>query len=502
MISNDPADSAPNLHRMTSSAVSTSADSCQSGCPGVAEIDASLRFPALFVAAKSAFWLVIGSLLLLVASIKLHGPGMMAGKAWLTYGRLQPAGWNALVYGFAGQAAALAGVWVLARAVRQRVQAPLLVVAGAVIWNLGTLAGLVGILCGWSTGREWLEMPGGAMALLVFGGALIGVSGWLTYSARDGAEAYPSAWFVLLALLSFVWFGSVALSMLSGDAARGVVQVLVQRWYAGGIVKLWLGGFTIAVVLHFLPILVGRPLASRQLALIAFWTITFFAPWAITQHGDPFPRWVISVGLAGRFLAGIGWVALGMNWCETTKQVKPRVFETLTGRLVGSAAVALLAGWGLDLLVSFKSVSAVTGLTWVRPGVDWLCVGAAVIAAQAALVELLSRSQGRTLSVGLLTAHSWLTLVGLALAALPLVLGGVVLGLRLSGGTVGFLDALKSSMHLVRLNTLGLTLFLLGQMAYVGALVVLARELVGDVVKLVAGWAAPVSSGKTAGVRS
>lgn len=84
---------------------------------------------------------------------------MLSGSAWLTYGRLAPAGWNAIVYGFAAQTGIALGLRVLARAAGQRLQSPLLVVAGGILWNLGVLAGVIGVLAGYSTGREWLEMP-------------------------------------------------------------------------------------------------------------------------------------------------------------------------------------------------------------------------------------------------------------------------------------------------------------------------------------------------------
>ena len=122
--------------------------SAPSGAITPAEVDASFRPVALFFAGKSTFWLVVGALISLIASVKLHGPGMMSGSAWLTYGRLAPAGWNALVYGFAAQVGMVLGLWVLARAAAQRLQAPILVLAGGVVWNLGVLAGSIGILAG------------------------------------------------------------------------------------------------------------------------------------------------------------------------------------------------------------------------------------------------------------------------------------------------------------------------------------------------------------------
>lgn len=488
---------------MTTSAVPHSAAPAEPIGPAPGDIDASFRWPALFLVAKASFWLLLGSLLLLIASVKLHGPGMMSGKAWLTYGRVAPAGWDVLWYGFAGQAGVLSGLWVLARSCRQRLQAPGLVMAGGVFWNLGVLAGLVGILAGESTGRELLEMPAGAMACLVMGAALFGVAGWITFAMRSSSTVYPSAWFVLLSLLSFVWFGSVALSMLAGEGSRGVVQVLVQRWFVNGTTRLWLGGLVVGVVLHLLPSLLQRPLASRQLSLIGFWSLAFFGPWAVTAHGDPFPRWVVSVGLAGQFLTMIAVMAIGLNWWKTAEGGLKSLTSTPSGLCVTGAAVAWVAAGVVGLLGSFRGVSSVVRLTWAQQGQDWLWVGSLVLAAFAVIPELLSRSVGRRPAAGLVGLHGMLTLTGLAILAVSLLLGGLVQGLQLSGNTAAYMDTVKASMHWVRLSSLGILLFLAGQVVWVAALAGLVRGLVSDAMATVAGWtAAPVSGRKQAGVRS
>lgn len=486
----------------STAAISPSSSHSGSGCPTPSEIDASFRLPALVLALKSVGWLLFGSVLLLLASVKLHGPGMMADKAWLTYGRILPAGWDALVYGFAGQAGILSGLWVLARACGQRLQAAPLVCAATVIWNLATLAGVAGILAGYSTGREWLEMPAGAMAGLVVAGALFGVSGWMTYAARTRASAYPSAWFVLLAVLAFVWFGSATLSMLAGDTAHGVIQVLIQRWFTAGVVRLWLGGLALAVIFHFLPALVDRPLASRQLALIGFWCLTFFAPFTVARHGDPFPRWLVSVGIAAGFLASVAWLASVLNWWKTAEGRVGWLMKSPTGRLVGAAAGSYALAGLLQFALSLRSVSSVLRMTWAEAGVDWLAVGAALLALLAALPVVLERATGKSLSASVLGLHSTLTIAGVALTALPLVLSGLILGSKLGGGTATFLEALRGSMHGVRLSTLGLLLLFAGQGVLAWGMAQLFRRQVAEWLGLAVRWTVPVTTGKTAGVRS
>jgi cytochrome c oxidase cbb3-type subunit 1 len=473
------------------------------GNPGIADVDASFRTVALLFFTKAALWLVVGSFLLLLASVKLHAPAMMSKAAWLTYGRLAPAGWDVLVYGFAGQAGFAVALWLLARASMQRLQVPWLVLIGGAVWNLGVLAGTVGILAGYSTGRELLEMPPGAMAFLVVGAGLIGTAGWLTFSARTESTTYPSAWFVLLSLISFVWFGSVALLMFCGDGPRGVVQVLVQRWYANGVLEIWLGGIALAAVFHALPIALGRPLASRQLALIAFWCFAFFMPWAITAHGDPFPRWIVSAGMAGHFLAAIALLAIAFNWWKTSENALGSLLASPSGRLIATAAVAYLATGLINFWTSLQSVASWTRFTWVQPGLEWLFIGGAVLAAIFALIpEILTRATGRTLSPRLTGLHALLTVIAVALIALPLIFGGLLQGAKLANPTVPFLDALRGSMHLVRLSSLGLVLFLVAQCVYVLALADVFRAMFREALVTVKSWSAPIARNRAAGVRS
>jgi cytochrome c oxidase cbb3-type subunit I len=71
----------------------------------ILEVDKSCSVPVMFLLTWALAWLVGGGILAVISSIKLHGPGFLAGSAFLTYGRVQPASVNALLYGFGFQAA-------------------------------------------------------------------------------------------------------------------------------------------------------------------------------------------------------------------------------------------------------------------------------------------------------------------------------------------------------------------------------------------------------------
>src|SRR5580704_7121290 len=84
------------------------------------EIDASCRLPVLSLFLHAAFWLLVSSLLGLIATLKFHAPNFLADCAWFTYGRVHPAHLNALIYGFAAQAGLGVTLWMVAHLGRTR----------------------------------------------------------------------------------------------------------------------------------------------------------------------------------------------------------------------------------------------------------------------------------------------------------------------------------------------------------------------------------------------
>src|SRR3954465_6799053 len=101
-----------------------------------AEIDASCRPPVLFFFTSAGIWLVIATILGLLAAIQLVAPQFLAGCSILTFGRLRPVAENTLLYGFASQAAYGVVIWMMCRLGRVTLccQSPYLI-AGA-FWNI------------------------------------------------------------------------------------------------------------------------------------------------------------------------------------------------------------------------------------------------------------------------------------------------------------------------------------------------------------------------------
>ncbi len=129
-------------------------------------LDASCRVPLLALFGGAAFWLVVGLLLSLAAIMTFHKPDMFADCPLLTYGRVQPAANDALLYGFCVPAGLGVMLWIFARLSQAELVLPLVPIVAANLWHLGVLVGVVAILIGDSTGFAWLEFPRGGSVLL------------------------------------------------------------------------------------------------------------------------------------------------------------------------------------------------------------------------------------------------------------------------------------------------------------------------------------------------
>src|SRR5665213_2350473 len=278
-----------------------------------AKIDASCRVPLLALFGGAALWLVVGLTLALLASITFHQPEMFAGCSYLTYGHLAPAANDLLVYGFAIPAALGVMLWIFARLSQAELVLPLLPVAAANFWHLGVFIGLATILCGRSSGFNWLEFPRAAAILLGVAFVLIAISAVGTFSQRKERELYPSHWFLLAALLWFPWIYSTAnLFLVSTWPVRGVAQAVINWWFANNLIFVWLALVGVGVAFYFLPKLAGRPLHSRFCALFAFWTLILFGTWIGIPEGAPVPAWLPTTSAFASFLLIIPLIAIAV----------------------------------------------------------------------------------------------------------------------------------------------------------------------------------------------
>ena len=256
-----------------------------------AAIDASCRQPVLFFFGTAIFWLMAGTVLALISSIKLHNPIFLDQDAWLTFGRVRPAHLNTVIYGWASAAGIGVGIWLMARLCQTPLRAPYLLSAAAMLWNIGVALGVFGILAGDSTSIEWLEFPPYASFLLFVSYACIGVWTVLMFQERVKGHVYIAQWYLLAALFWFPWLYATAQLLLIVMPAQGSVQGIVNWWFAHNMAGLWFVPLGLAAAYYLIPKVLGKPIYGYSLAVLGFWSMALFAAWNGGQHliGGPLP---------------------------------------------------------------------------------------------------------------------------------------------------------------------------------------------------------------------
>ena len=466
-----------------------------------ADIDASCRLPLVVLFLCAAVWLVIASAFALIASLKFHAPGFLADCAWLTYGRVRPASFNCLLYGFCLPAGLGVALWLLARLGRTRLALPWLITVGAVCWNLGVIAGVWSILTGGSTGFENLEMPRYAARLVLLGYLMIAVWGALTFHQRRERQLFVAQWFLFAALFWFPWIYSTANLLLLTFPVRGMAQAVIAWWYSENLLVVWLGLVGLAAIFYFLPKLTGRDLHSRYLALFAFWMLILFGSWGGIPESAPVPAWMPVSSAIARGLGVIGIIAVALNIHGTLEGKCSRLMTHPSLRFIGFGLVAFIIGGLMSAAGALSEVSHITLFTWLTVARELLnAYGFFAMVMFGAIYYIVPQLMGLEFpSAKLVRAHFWTAAVGGLLVVVPLAAGGIVQGLRLQHANIPFADIAQGTLPFLRASTTGDLLIALGHLMFLGNLAGLVIRFYRA--RAVSAWAAATAEIKLAEAR-
>ena len=458
----------------------------------------------LLLAVTGTWWLVVASCLAELASIKLHAPGLLANCAWLTYGRVQPAAWNAFAYGFATPVGLGVAAWLMCRLAGACLLGGRTIALATLLWNAGVLLGVLGILAGDSTGLPTLELPTYASPLLFL--AYLGIAVWvvLAFHHRRQAAVYVSEWYLLGGLFSFPWLYSAANLLAVFCPLRGVLQAATQAWYAHGLLTLWFTSLSLAIIFYLGPKLTGVPVPSRSLATFGFWTLALFGSLGgLTRYsGGPFPAWMTSLSVVAEVLTVVPVVAVGLNlvgvWRGQAAAVKaspPLWFAT-------AALVAFLIAGVLAALNALPSISRVTHFTLVTPALELLNLqGMVALALLGALYFLIPHLAGGAWPLrGLVRLHFVCAVAGVLIGFAALGVGGVSQGLAMNDPAVPFFGVVKVYLPFAATGTLANLLLALGNlMLFVNLIWLLVRQALTAFVPVAKTW---VAGAATAEVRA
>lgn len=436
----------------------------------LSEIDASTKAPAIFLLGSAIVWLLIGTVFALIASFKMHSPDFLGDYEWLTFGRIRTAHLNAMVYGWGVNAAIAVAFWVMARLSRGLLRHSGLLLIATVFWNLGVTIGVGGILIGDSTSVEWLEIPPYATPLLFIAYALIGIWAIITFRFGKSQHIYVSQWYMLAALFWFPWLYSIAEIMIIFSPARGTVQALVNWWFAHNVLGLWLTPIGLGAVYYFLPKVLGKPIHSYYLSVLAFWSLAIFYNWAGVHHliGGPVPVWVQSASIAASFMMVVPVIVTGINHHLTMVGSFGALKASPTLRFIVFGAVSYTLASLQGSSMAIRSLSEVTHFTHYTVGHSHLGMYAFFTMAMfGSIYYILPRILLKEWpSAGLISTHFWCCAVGVVFYVVALSVGGVKQGLEMNTASIPFIDTVKNTIIYLELRSYAGVLMTVGHMAF------------------------------------
>ena len=439
--------------------------------PGeVTAIDASLRTPLVVLIGSALVWLLIASVLGLLSAWKLHTPAFLSGCEYITYGRIQPAQTSAFIYGWGFNAAFAVSLWLMARLSRGALPGCGVLLVGALFWNAGVTLGLGGIILGFSTSIEWLEIPGFATPLLLVAYALIASWTLVVFRAGRSHQIYASQWYIFAALFWFPWIYSIAQVMLVFSPVRGTVQSVIHAWFTSNLFLLWFASIALAAIYYFLPKILVKSVSNYYLASLAFWWIAVFGSWAGISRliGGPVPAWVQTVGAAASFMLIVPLVILSMNHYGALAGRWSTVAGNLTLRFIAFGIVALtlvLLAWVAGAL---HGVAAITQFTYFTAAeVQLGLYGFFSMVVFGSLYYIVPRVLNTAWASSALSGfHFTASAIGIILLVAALALGGIKQGNLLADATVAFTDVTKATLPYLFTAFIGLVILAVGQLAF------------------------------------
>jgi cytochrome c oxidase cbb3-type subunit I len=447
------------------------------------EADLSTRVPVLAFIGSAVFWLVVGSLFGLVVSIKFHEPDWWTSTGLLTFGRLRPLHLNVVVYGWLSMVGMGIGLWMLPRLLRTPLRGARWATAGAVLWNIGMVAGVAALFVGWTDALEWLEFPWQVDGFFVVGGALAAVPLLLTFRHRQVKHLYVSVWYITAAL---VWFPILFVIANMPYLHFGVEHALVNWWFAHNVLGLWFTPLGLATAYYLIPKIVGRPVHSYQLSLLGFWALALFYSQVGVHHliGGPVPTWVVTLSIVTSVAMIVPVIAVAVNHHLTVLGRFKALLHSPVLRFVVLGAMLYTAASVQGSIEALRSVNTVTHFTHYTVGHAHLGVyGFASFVFFGAVYFILPRVTGREWPVrSLIDVHLGLALTGFAVYFTALTIGGWLQGQAMLDADTAFMESVILTEPYLVGRSVG------------GALMVLSHLIFGaHVVALLVKGAAPAA---------
>lgn len=432
-----------------------------------AGLDHVSKAPVLLLVSSGIAWLVVGSLFGLIASLKLHWPDWLDGSAMLTFGRVRTLHLNLVIYGWASMTGIAVALWVTPRIFHTPLRFPRLPIVGAVLWNLGVLAGAIAIARGWTDGEEWLEIPWQIDILLAVAGSFFVLPLIVTAVRRQVHHIYVTGWYYLGALC---WFPILFAIANIPYIHSGVQEATVNWWFAHNVLGLWLTPLGVGAAYYFIPKIIGKPIYSYSLSLLGFWALALFYSQVGIHHliGGPVPTWVVTLSIVHSVMMFVPVIAVAINQHVLVARNLWALKDSVPLRFISLGALFYTLASFQGSIEALRSVNSITHFTHYTVGHAHLGVyGFVSLILFGAVYYILPRSTGRQWPwPAAIAAHFWLVVIGFLIYFVALTVGGIFQGLAMLDATRPFADSVRVTMPYLAARSVGGGLMVAGHLLF------------------------------------
>lgn len=353
------------------------------------------------------------------------------GTEWLSPGRVRMVHTNIAAYGFIANAFIAGLLFAIPRLTRKPILSDQLGWLIFAAWQLVLVLTVVGILAGYGQAIEWGETPMFVDPLVLVGLVLLVINMSVPIFRTDEPGLYVSLWYFLAA---FAWTGLVYFmgNYLPQFWIPGTAGAAITGLFIHDLVGLFVTPIGWGLMYFFVPLLLRKPIWSHALSLIGFWGIAFFYPMQGVHHFllSPIPMYAQYGAIVATIAVEIVVLTVIVNFFGTLHGRSEAVRGNLAIRwfYTGMIMYALTClQCAFQVTLTFQKIIHFTD--WVVAHAHMVMFGVFGFWIYGMFIELWPRAYGRSWAMPrLLTAHYWLTLIGLALMVVDLTGAGLVQG--------------------------------------------------------------------------
>ncbi len=425
--------------------------------------DRSSQGPVLAFLTSALFWLVIGSMAGVVASLKLHWPDFLVSIPETTFGRIRPVHLNTVVYGWSSMAGIGVILWLLPRLLKTELVGNNYAIASAFVWNLGLFIGVIQLLSGFGDGKEFLEIHWTTDILFVIGGALTAVPLIRTLLNKNTHHIYVTVWYFSAAI---VWLPVLLFLGNVPGLFHGAEQAILNWWFGHNVLGLWVTPIAVGTAYYFIPKILGRPINSYQLSLIGFWSLALFYSQVGVHHllGGPVPLWLQTLSIVQSIMMFIPVLAFMTNMGAIIKNPWQVMKDSTTMRFIligalmyGAASFqgSLEAIRSMNYLVHFTHYTVAHAHLGLYSFFTMIMFGA--------IYFIVPRLTGINWPYPkLINWHFWMVVIGMTIYIVGLTIGGVLQGYVLQDPEQPFSESTRVTLPYLQWRSFGGTLMTLG----------------------------------------